>query len=405
MSLRELTYSQNLSPEIQVARLEMMLEVSRKLHATLEMAALLRFVVEVATEMTDTEAAAILLLDYKTGELYLEAATGNLEHPVERVPVSLESSMAGWIIRNGESLVMDHLLVDGHRFSEFDKLPRLEAYSILGAPLKSKEKILGVLEIFNKRPDTGFTSDDMRLLSALADQAAVAIENARLFEQNDEVSKLVQELRLPVTSIVDFSRVMLANPEVNPENWRNGLESVNREAIFLAQMVNDFLDLTKLETGRVRLKRQRVNLGLLVQDTLERLRPQALEKNITLSLEAKNSLPNIPGDTERLRQVMVKLIDNAIKYNRAGGTIDITASSNQVRAQILVSDSGIGITPSDLELIFNKFYRVKDNQADVSGAGLGLAIAKQIIQAHGGDIWVESELGVGSRFTFSLPLT
>ncbi|MBI1877435.1 MAG: HAMP domain-containing histidine kinase [Chloroflexi bacterium] len=404
MSLRELAYSQNLSPEIQVARLEMMLEVSRKLHATLEMTALLRFVVEVAAEMTDTEAAAILLLDRKTGELYLETASGNLGSAIERAPIPLESSIAGWILRNGESLVMDHLLGDGHHFSEFDKLRQLEAHSILGAPLKCKEKTLGVLEIFNKRSDTGFTSDDMHLLSTLADQAAVAIENARLFEQNDEVSKLVQELCSPVTSIVNFSRLMLANPNVDTENWRNGLESVNREAVYLAQMVNDFLDLTKLETGRIQLKRQRVNLGLLAQETIERLRPQALEKNLDLSLDAKNRLPDIPGDAERLRQVMFKLVDNAIKYNRAGGSINITTSGNQVRAQVSVSDTGIGIAPSDLELIFNKFYRVRDNEANVSGTGLGLAIAKRIIQVHGGDIWVESELGVGSRFTFSLPL-
>jgi signal transduction histidine kinase len=322
----------------------------------------------------------------------------------QRAPISLEDSMAGWVIRNGEALVVDHLPVDGPRFSEFDKLPQFEVYSILGAPLKFKEKTLGVLEIFNKRHNAGFTSDDMHLFNTLTDQAAVAIENARMFEQNDEVSKLVQELYSPVTSIVDFSRLILANPSANMENWRNELESVNREAVYLAQMVNDFLDLTKLETGRVRLKKQRVNLNSLAQETIERFQAQALEKNIVLSVDTKNKLPDIPGDANRLRQVMAKLVDNAIKYNRTGGSVEVRTASNQIRAQVSVSDTGLGIAPSDLELIFNKFYRVKENGADVSGSGLGLAIAKQIIQAHGGDIWVESELGVGSRFTFSLPL-
>jgi signal transduction histidine kinase len=382
----------------------MMLEVSRKLHATREVTALLRLVVETATELTGTEAAAILLLDQKTGELLLEATSGIVGSAIEHTPVRLEESMAGWIIRNGEPLVVDHLLADGHRFSEIDKLPHFEAYSILGAPLKSKEKALGVLEIFNKRSDMGFTSDDMYLLNALADQAAVAIENVRTLEQNEEVSKLVQELCSPVTSIMDMSQLMLAKPNLDVENWRQGLESVNREAVYLAQMMNDYVDLVKLETGRVLLKSQRVSWGLLAQKMVERMRPHAREKNIVISLDADKSLPDIPGDADRLRQVMVILIDNAIKFNRAGGSIEITTAGNEVRAQVSVSDTGIGIAPGDLELIFNKFYRVKENEANESRAGLSLAIARQVIQAHDGDIWVESELDVGSRFTFSLPL-
>jgi GAF domain-containing protein len=158
-------------------------------------------------------------LDQKTGELLLEATSGIVGSTIEHTPVRLEESMAGWIIRNGEPLVVDHLLADGHRFSEIDKLPHFEAYSILGAPLKSKEKALGVLEIFNKRSDMGFTSDDMYLLNALADQAAVAIENVRTLEQNEEVSKLVQELCSPVTSIMDMSQLMLAKPNLDVENW------------------------------------------------------------------------------------------------------------------------------------------------------------------------------------------
>jgi two-component system sensor histidine kinase VicK len=169
-------------------------------------------------------------------------------------------------------------------------------------------------------------------------------------------------------------------------------------------MMNDYVDLVKLETGRALLKSQRVSLGLLAQKMVERMRPQALEKNIVISLDADKSLPDIPGDADRLRQVMVILIDNAIKFNRAGGSIEITTAGNEVRAQVSVSDTGIGIAPGDLELIFNKFYRVKENEANESRAGLSLAIARQVIQAHDGDIWVESELDVGSRFTFSLPL-
>jgi signal transduction histidine kinase len=381
-----------------------MLEVSRTLYAMLDLEAVLKFVVEVASQLTDSEAASILLLDKKTGGLYFEAAAGEQWGVVERTPVPIEGSMAGWIVQNGEPLVVDNTTEDSHRFGEVDEMPGLKVRTILGAPLKFKEETMGALEVFNKRPDAGFTSDDIHLLNTLASQAAVAIENARLFEQSDEVAKLVQELHVPVTSIADFSQLMLAKPDMGMENLRTELESVNREAVYLAQMVNNFLDLSKLETGRIRLEKQIVNLRLLAQEVVEQWHSRAIERNITLSLQGKDNIPNLLGDAHRLRQAMANLVDNAIKYNREGGLLEITLSGNRVRVQVSVQDKGRGIAPSDLELVFNKFYRANGNRDHLNGAGLGLSIAKKIIEAHGGDIWVESELGVGSRFTFSLPL-
>jgi len=393
-----------LSPESQVARLEKMLEVSRKLHATLELAALLELVVETAFEIIEVEAAAVLLLNDKSGDLWLEAAKGAWGKEATPTLVPLEGSIAGWIIRSGEFLVVDSLPEDGHRFSEIDKLPPFAAHSILGAPLKFNEKTIGVLEVFNKRVEGSFTSDDIHLLNTLAGQAGVAIENARMFEQGDEVAKLVQELSSPVTSIVDFSRLMLADSEMNPDHWRTGLESVNRKAVYLAQTVGNFLDLTRLESGRLELNRQVVNLPALAQETIAQVQPRALEKNIALSFHAPDDLPEIKGDAERLGQALNCLLENAVQYNRPGGAVAVTISANEVRVQVAVADTGLGIAPHELELIFNKFYRVEKNGAKTGGAGLGLAIAKRIIQAHGGDLWVESELGEGSRFTFSLPL-
>jgi signal transduction histidine kinase len=343
-------------------------------------------------------------LDHKTGELYLEAARAEEGYLAVQAPVPMESSMAGWIIRTGEFLVVDSLLEDGSRFSEIDKLPPFEIRSILGAPLKFKEKTIGVLEIFNKRFEASFTADDIHLLNMLAGQAGIALENARMFEQGDEVAKLAQELSSPVTSIIDFSRLILTKPELSIANWQTELESVNRKAVYVAQMVNNFLDLTKLETGRVQLNWQTVNLGLLAEETIAQLQPQALEKNVTLSLNVQDNLPRIQGDADRLRQVLTSLVDNAIRYNSRGGAVAVTISANQVRVQVAVADTGIGIAPNELEVIFDKFYRGAKNGVRASGAGLGLAIAKRIVQAHGGDMWVESELGEGSRFTFSLPL-
>lgn len=403
LQLKEVLSGHILSPESQVARLEKMLEVSRKLHATMELAALLELVVETALEIIEAEAAAILLLNHKSGELWLEAATGIWDKSVTPTMVPLEGSIAGWIIRSGEFLVVDSLPEAGHRFSEIDKLPLFAAHSILGAPLKFNEKTIGVLEVFNKRVEGSFTGDDIHLLNTLAGQAGVAIENARMFEHGDEVAKLVQELASPVTSIVDFSRLMLADPEMNPDHWRTGLESVNRKAVYLAQTVGNFLDLTRLESGRMELNRQPVNLQVLAQETIAQAQPLALEKNVNLSFQAPDNLPEISADAGLLRQALSCLLENAVQYNRPGGAVAVTISANEVRVQVAVADTGLGIAPHELELIFNKFYRVEKNGAKTGGAGLGLAIAKRIIQAHGGDLWVESELGEGSCFTFSLP--
>lgn len=404
VSFREFTYSNTLSPEIQIARLEMMLEVSRTLYATLDLKTLLKYVVEVASQLTDSEAASILLLDKKNGGLYLEAAAGEQWSVVERASIPMDGSMAGWIVQNGEPLVVDSMAEDKHRLGELDEMPRLRVRTILGAPLKLKAETIGALEVFNKRPDVGFTSDDIHLLNTLAAQAAVAIENARLFEQSDEVAKLVQELRAPVTSIADFSQLLLANPNMGQEHLRMELESVNREAVYLMQVVNNFLDFSKLETGRMRLDKQLINLSTLVQEVVEQVHSRATERNITVAVHGSETIPKIRGDGLRLRQALLNLVDNAIKYNGEGGLVDITLSSNQVRVQVSVRDTGVGIAPGDLELVFDEFYRVSGQSDRVNGTGLGLSIAKRIIEAHGGDIWVESELGVGSRFAFSLPL-
>jgi signal transduction histidine kinase len=396
--------SRTLSPEVQVARLEMMLEVSRKLHATLDLRTLLKFIVEAAAELTDSEVACILLLDKKNDQLYLEATTAGQLREAERITIPVAGSVAGWIIQNGEPLIVDNIFEDERRFSEVDQPGWSEARAILGAPLKLKEKSIGVLEVFNKRREINFSSDDIHLLNTLAAQAAVAIENARLFEQSDAVARVVHELRSPVTSIIDFSQVMLANPQIDTEKLRLGLESVNREAVRLAQMVNNFLDLTKLESGRTHLEKQKVDLCSLAQEVLDRFSLPAQERNITLTLKVEDELPPIKGDTSRLRQVLTNLIDNAVMYNREGGSVEVSLSCGHVRIRVSVRDTGVGIAPGDLGLVFNKFYQVKSEAAKSSGAGLGLSMAKKIIQAHGGDIWVESQVGLGSCFTFSLPL-
>lgn len=403
MSQRTFVDSQTLSPEIQVARLEMILEVSRSLHATMDLPNLIRLVTETACQLTDGHLAAVLLLRAKAGAYVLEAFTVNERHDIERTILPLENSIANWVIQNGESLVVDDLVEAERGFGEVELLIQREVQTILGTPLKLNQKTIGAVEVFNKRGGLGFSSDDIHLLNTLAAQAAVALENARRFEQNDEVAQVVDELRSPVISIIDSSRSLLAQAQLNSHPMRQELEVVNQEALRLSQIVNNFLDLTKLETGRLGLNKRPVDFKALLPQVVDYFQPQALAKNIELHVHVEDNLPEILGDADRLRQVMVILIDNAIKYNRVNGQVRINLVQTPVRLQLAVADTGIGLGSEELSLVFNKFYRARHTAASPNGTGLSLSIARKIIKAHEGDIWVESELGQGSCFTFSLP--
>lgn len=404
MTLKETAEPNNQTTDIKIARLEMILDISRALNSTLDLAELLQSITDVATQLTDTEAASILLLDKKTGELYFEAATGEKQAEIDRIVVPLENSIAGWVVRNTEPLVVDNIRTDKRHYQEIDKALEFETRSILGVPLQFKQETIGVLEVLNKQENAPFTGDDVYILNTLASQAAVAIENARLFEQSDQLADMVHELRSPITSISGFSQLMLIRSDLSPEDMKKGLENIYREANRLAQMINDFLDLSRLETGRTRLEEEPVSLSLLTQEVIDMFYPQAEEKEIDLSLQIQDDIPDIIGDSNRLKQVIVNLVDNAAKYTLPGGKINVTLSANDLRLQVSVRDTGQGIAPKDLESIFDKFYRVEATENEVRGSGLGLCIAKRIIEAHQGDIWVESEPGVGSAFTFSLPL-
>jgi len=358
---------------------------------------------ETATELTDTEASSILLLDKKSGELYFEAATGVKGGVLEGIPVPLDKSIAGWVVRKGEPLLIDDVRKDPRFYPNIDEVTSFRTRSVLGVPLKVKEHVIGVLEVVNKKGNQPFTEEDVEVLNTLAAQAAVAIENARLFQQSDLLADVVHELRTPLTSIVGYSKILLTTEELEPALQRRFLETIHREAKRLNTMINDFLDLVRLESGRVGIVKGPVSLRHLIQETVALLRPQAEARRISINIVMPPDLPTLMADEARLKQVLINLLNNAIKYNRDEGLIEIKVERGEKEVRVSVRDTGRGIAPHDLPRIFDKFYRGSDEVSSL-GTGLGLSIAKQIVEAHGGTISVESELGKGSTFTFTLPL-
>lgn len=385
-----------------------LLEVTRQLNETLNLEIQLQMINQVATELTETEAGSIFLRDNKTNELFFlsasgEAATGEKGEKLKRIPVPMDGSIAGWVVKNGQPTVVNDVQNDQRHFGKTDDETHFVTRSILAVPLIRRDKVIGALEVLNKKGQASFSDQDLSLLTLLAGQAAVAIENARLFEQSDLVSEVVHELRTPMTSIMGYAKMLTM--EGVPDGVKQQFsETIYRESRRLGQMVNDFLDWARLEAGRVRFEQKPVDMQQLIRDTILIIEPQAQERGIVIEKLIPDEKWVVIGDEARLKQILLNLASNGVKYNRDHGRLDFIVKRSENQLAISIRDTGVGIPPESLDKLFQRFYRVPGTENVVRGTGLGLNIAKSLIEAHGGQIQVSSTVGVGSTFTIILPL-
>ena len=385
-----------------LAQLETLLVLSRVLSSTLDLPTLLDLIVNAGREMTGCEGCSILLLDAKSGELYFESASGGARE-IKRVVVPLDSSVAGWVCREGKPLVIGDTSQDTRIYRQADVESDYTTRSIIAVPLQVKDKTIGCLEAVNKRGGEAFGPDDTEILTTLASQAAVAIQNARLFQQSDQIAQMVHELRTPLTGIVAYSELLM-NRDLKAALVAEAAHTIHSEATRLAQLINDFLDLARLESGRTRISYQEVDLAPIVRDTLQVIQPKAAEKDVTLTSQVPSGLPLVKGDPARLEQILINLVSNAVKYNHPGGSVSVMAEPGEQFIVVRVQDTGKGIPAEALPHIFEKFYRVPDSEGWAQGTGLGMSIVKQLVEAHGGKIEIESQVGVGTTVSFSVQM-
>jgi len=215
-------------------------------------------------------------------------------------------------------------------------------------------------------------------------------------------SSISHELRTPLHSIAGFTKLMLQDKVSAPETQREFLTIIDEQSEHLGKLIDSLLDVSRLESGHFEIQKQRLSLKDMIHDAAHELYPLINEKGIVLSENIPAALPEVEADRERLRQAMTNLLSNAIKFSPDGGDIIVKAEDKGNELLVQVTDHGIGIPKEALRHLFERFYRVK-TPAGVGGAGLGLYITKQIVEAHGGRIWVESELGKGSTFYFTVP--
>lgn len=395
--------------ERQVANLTLMVEVSKTLNSTLDLDSLLQIIIKSATELTNTEMASILLVDKVSGALHFEAATGAEREALKALVVPRDSSIAGWVVRENKPLLIRDAQRDPHFYRQVDSVTGLATQSILGVPLRFKGQVIGVLEALNKVGDDDFTDEDVQILMTLAGQAAVAIENARLLAELREQDRLKSqfitdashEMRTPLTAVKGYLQLIL-DGAMNAEQQRASLEIAARNIDVIIRLVNDILYLQEMAT--IRAERVPVALGELVQEVVGAAQEQARLAGVTLRVEIPSDLPPVSGGRKRLTRALANLVDNAIKFNTAGGEVTIRLREEGDYLRVDVSDTGIGIPAEHLDKIFNRFYRIDLSAPHLTrGVSLGLPIAKQIVEEHGGEMHVESEPGKGSTFSFTLP--
>ena len=380
-------------------RYKRLLEISRDLASTLDLETLLVRIVTAARDLTESEAASILLYDAAARKLFFEVAT-NMDAKMQGILVPMDS-IAGWILINRKPVRISDVSKDRRHFSKVGQKMSMDTHSLIGVPLVTKNKVIGVLEVINKTRGE-FSEADEDLLTTIGAQAAVAIENTRLFQQSDLISEFVHELRTPLASL-STATYLLLRPEISREQSQQILTNINQETIRLSALATAFLDFARLESGRAQFTKVRFALLPAIRECITTMQAKAQESGITIAVDVPEDMPEVLADRNKIKQVILNLVSNAIKYNRPQGTVKIEAGYSESSWHLKVTDSGVGIPQESIPNLFQKFYRVKGMETQVGGTGLGLSICEGIVQGHHGYIKVNSQVGSGTTFSINIP--
>jgi signal transduction histidine kinase len=401
-----------------IGYLERIVKVSQILNSTLSLEPLLRIIIQSATELTHTEACSIMLLDKRTGELHFSHSIGEGSEGLRDVTVPLDDSIAGWIVRKRKPLLIRDAKTDPRWHSQVDKTIEFDTRSILGVPLKVKDEIIGVLELLNKVGDQGFSQDDIQIATTLAAQAAIAIENARLLDElqrayddlaeldqlkSDFVSVASHELRTPLAVILGYASFL--RDEVSGEAGEQ-LEIVLQSAMRLRSIIDDMVNLRHVDTGESQLEREVFSMTELISEVSNEFVQLARAKELVLRIDLPDNPLKIDADRQKIYLVLANLLSNAIKFTPDRGRVQVSAERKGEELWIAVMDTGVGLSERDHNRIFDRFYQVEPSLTRrYEGMGLGLSIAKDMVELHNGRVWVESVAGKGSRFTVVLPVS
>jgi signal transduction histidine kinase len=403
--------------EHRVAILTRLAEISTVLNSTIRLKPLLGHIMDAAAEITNAEAASVLLWERKSNKLRFAATTTDVGQNLVGTVVPLERSIAGTILTERRVVVVNDVRQDPRHYRKPDEDNAFQTRSVLGVPMTSKNKVIGVIEAINRRK-LPWTEEDVHYLSILAAQAAVAIEGTQMLTRlerannelaevdtlkNDFIAIASHELRTPLGVILGYASFL---QETHDQEVNEHASKVVNSALQLRRIIEDLTNLRYIQQKESELVRQTTTLDEVVNEVIEDVRSLIDAKGHRLTVQLT---PGIRVSVDRIRMTMAitNILVNAIRFTPDGGEITVIAEITPNREALLtVRDNGIGIEKSEIERIFEKFYQIEDHMIrHHGGLGIGLSIAQGLVKAHGGRIWAESEgLNKGTSLFIALPL-
>ncbi len=407
-----------------VEKLTALGEVSRAVSSTLDVETVLDTIVSRASQLAGAAGCSIFEYDAVAEQFALRATHNDdvaFVEALRAVPLRKREGLMGRAAEMREPVQIPDIAQPGaYRSSMRDTLLRFGYRALLAVPLLREDQIIGSLS-FTRREPGEFSPEVVDVLKTFATQSALAIQNARLFREIADKSRQLEtasrhkseflanmshELRTPLNAIIGFSEVLAERMfgEIN-DKQAEYLQDILESGRHLLSLINDILDLSKIEAGHMGLEPADYHLPGLIENALILVRERASRRGITLGRTLDERLGIVHGDERKVKQVLLNLLSNALKFTPEGGRVDVAAVLHDAMAQVSVTDTGVGIAPADQEAVFEEFRQVGAAEKKAEGTGLGLALSRKFVELHGGTIWVESEPGRGSTFTFTLPLS
>jgi signal transduction histidine kinase len=392
-----------------------LVELSVTLNSTLDLDELLQTITATATELLDCEASSILLYDEKNPRLYFAAATGSNPEKLAEIPVPMEGSIAGTIFRTNQPLILNDVEQDPRHYSHVSDQIKFQTKTLLGVPMPIKDRTVGVLEALNKR-DGVFTDRDVAILSVTAAHAAIAINNARLLKTTQQALEKVKEtnsikshflalasheLRTPLGIIIGYATFL---QEEAKDELSDHAQQVLNAASQMRSLLDQMNNLTLLQADEMEMKPQKIPIQDVLNFASDEIMYFAARRNLTLTYALKEDPIYVYVDSEKTTLAFVNLLNNAIRFSPEGSQIVIGAIEQGNNVTAWVQDHGIGIPTDKLQKVFEEFYQIEPpNTRRYGGLGIGLTIARGLIEIQGGKIWAESE-GPGKGTTLKVVL-
>jgi signal transduction histidine kinase len=396
-------------------RLERVLEMSRALSAVLDPKELLQSIAQSAAELTGSEQGAIAQYDASADCLRFITAPWMDAEQMKELRVPVEGSIVGQAFREHKPVITEDVQQHETHFKAIDQATQFQTRSMLAVPLTLQGKATGVLSAVNKRR-AGFDAQDVEVMESLAAQAAIAIQNAQLLQESREayaalaeleemrsnfIAITSHELRIPLGLILGHASFLKEIVDGEP---RQQAEVIEKAALRLKQIVEDLSKIEVIDKGNSTLRRQRYDLVAQMRQLLNAHAASAQQREIELTSKLPNEPVFIEADSEKIYVAVEHVLRNGIGFTNKGGRVELGLQADDAWATIQVVDNGIGIPIQDQQRIFERFFQAEDHMTRKHGGmGLGLTVAKLMMEMHGGTIAVESSPGAGSSFRLRLP--